>query len=412
VAAWDWSRTWLAPPPGVLLTVSQDAKAGGKYRTLSEALADAKPWATIRVLDTETYAERLQLDEPDRHTGLVIEAPAGATLVSVGKASQIVLIKNVPHAGLRGFRLRPRSDVPAGAFPCVAVFGHAPGTVFADLDVSLPDGMDGIAVRGLHLAADEDPLLIRGCRIKGGARSVVLLGPLPPTKESRPLRGVVVDGNRLEGCLTGLVIQGRHSSVQVTSNRVWDCAFVGLQVQELGGTSADLLFANNTVFDCGSCFRVWHDVKAEAGAGQVTLAGNIFFNANRGADVSCFESTGTNMGLASNELAQSVARAWRFAGNWRDLSSTLTEGMVPLTSDDHKFDTPAFVSRQPDHADFMRPTADFFKLVQSKRVLTSPRLPPYAGAVPPAGVEPWDWQTSWQSWNRRPPPAAAKDASK
>src|SRR6185436_19005458 len=57
VEPWDWERTWRMPKEAKLLTVSQRPDKGGKYRTIGEALKDATPWATLRILDAATYEE-------------------------------------------------------------------------------------------------------------------------------------------------------------------------------------------------------------------------------------------------------------------------------------------------------------------------------------------------------------------
>src|SRR5262249_32788771 len=80
VEPWDWDRTWKArgaPGRHQLLTVSKK-KDGAAYQSIKDALKDAKPWATIRVLDAETYPESIILDDPIRHEGIALEAPKRA----------------------------------------------------------------------------------------------------------------------------------------------------------------------------------------------------------------------------------------------------------------------------------------------------------------------------------------------
>src|SRR5262249_48292621 len=80
VPAWDWGRTWLAPPPGTLITLSKDGKAD--CDTLSKALEKVeKPNTTIRVLDRGTYRESLLIANRKKHAGLTLEAPLGATII-------------------------------------------------------------------------------------------------------------------------------------------------------------------------------------------------------------------------------------------------------------------------------------------------------------------------------------------
>jgi serine/threonine protein kinase len=394
VRAWDWSRTWQAPPPGKLLTVSKHAKQGGQYRTLNAALDDAKPWTTIRVLDGETYSERLVLNDAKKHEGIVVEGFDGATIGLDDKPLLHWDIKDVPHVRIRGLRFRAGQEAAFRA--CVVVSGRAPGVVLEALDMFLEGTADGISLQNIQTAAAQAPVVVRGCQIKGGARAVKILGP---GGTGEPNSGVVVDGNRFTGGAHGVLVAGQSARIHVTSNLVWDCGYSALQVGDLGNASRNLLFANNTVFDTGGCFRVWNDIKGTPRPGQVMLAGNIFFGAERG-DISCFVGTGKGKGAGSSELAEEVATAWRFVGNWRDLSGILTEGIVRLAPGDHKLPMAFFLSREPAHADFMRPTTEFVKLMENVHVPTGPGLPPYAGAVPPGGVEPWDWQVAWRAWNR------------
>src|SRR5207253_277345 len=84
VPEWDWGRAWRMPVGAPLLTVSKKEPGGGKYRTINDALKDAKPWATVRILDAETYPEMVRLDDPKKHEGITVDAPQGATLVLRG----------------------------------------------------------------------------------------------------------------------------------------------------------------------------------------------------------------------------------------------------------------------------------------------------------------------------------------
>src|SRR5262249_41833790 len=104
VAPWNWDRTWRMPRPALLLTVSQDANDGGKYRTINEALNAAKPWATMRVLDGATYEETIALTDAKKQEGLTLEAVKAATL-NMGKGvRRLVTIRDVPHVQIASFR--------------------------------------------------------------------------------------------------------------------------------------------------------------------------------------------------------------------------------------------------------------------------------------------------------------------
>jgi hypothetical protein len=90
-----------------LLTVSRAATDGGKYRSISDALAGLKkPWATIRVLDAATYRETVVLDQQELHEGLRLEAPKRASLTPPSASDQVLLVGSVARVRVRGFRFR------------------------------------------------------------------------------------------------------------------------------------------------------------------------------------------------------------------------------------------------------------------------------------------------------------------
>ena len=57
------------------------------------------------------------------------------------------------------------------------------------------------------------------------------------------------------------------------------------------------------------------------------------------------------------------------------------------------------VRRRQGDANFLRPPKDS-PLAKGGAGATDPALPAYVGAVPPEGVEPWDWEKTWKATNR------------
>ena len=111
----DSSEPPPVPPPDVnpvvfedpnVLTVSKDAKAQGKYRTINEALDKVQPGQTIRVLDDGTYEETLVISRASTQERITVEAPRHATLAPV-QAKVVVLIQNVPGVTLAGSGCSP-----------------------------------------------------------------------------------------------------------------------------------------------------------------------------------------------------------------------------------------------------------------------------------------------------------------
>jgi hypothetical protein len=402
VEAWDWQRTWLAPPPGRLLTVSQSPEGGGQFRSLSAALARAEPWATIRVLDDATYEERVLLDDPRRHTGLALEAPRGATLEMRRGATIALEIRGVPHVCVKGFRFQaPRSRYD---HIFIRVVGRAPGVTLEGLHLATGVPMHGIALDDVRSEPGEDPLVIRHCTVRVENTGVVVSGLTARGKGEGPSGGVAVVENRASGGLRGIVVQGGTGRVLVAGNLVWDCGQAGLQAEDLAPDTRQILLANNTVSDCACLFRLWNNDPADRPtAGQLECWGNLFVGA-RGSDLQAAVAGEGGPGKHAPALSREAAKVWRFAHNWRDLAGVHRTGTFPLSAQDGRLVDPKFVTRDPEKPGFMRPAAGQEWALQgaSRR---EPSLPPYVGAVPPAGAAAWDWDVTWRARMRRPLPA-------
>src|SRR5262249_38087157 len=155
-------------PPGDprILTVSQDSKDGGTFRTIGAALEQAKPGMTVRVLDAATYAETLAVNRASKHEGILIESPRQATLLVPEGSPEGLAITNVPSVTVRGFRLRPGGKDQI----LVGLGGRSQGTVLEDLEVhpSAGAGGCGIGVVFLAVGRGDPPVVIRRCQIRGG----------------------------------------------------------------------------------------------------------------------------------------------------------------------------------------------------------------------------------------------------
>ncbi len=393
-APWDWSRTWLAPPPGRLLTVSNDPAGDGQYRTLRAAIQAAKPWSTIRVLDDATYSERIVIDDAGLQ-GLVLEAPKRATLQLTEGSPFCLSVKGVPHVRVQGFRFR--SGNPTAGLSFVVARDDVTGLVLEDLDLQAEGLLSVYGIRLTSTTAQRDhPVRIRRCTVQVPLIGIVVFGPKEGVGQQHPTRGLLIHDNQLSSSLKGILLVGRVEDIQVTGNIVWNCNHAGLQVEDLGGQATRLLFANNTVFDSVTGFRVWNNRAGDQPAlGQVELQNNLFFDTVQG-DLMAFVSNKTGGGTTSVELAREVAQQWRFAHNRRDLSGS---DILPLAPGDQLAKNIQFLSRKPRHPDFMRPVKGSAWADQGAGH-TEPALPRYIGAVPPQGTSLWEWDRTWRS--RRP----------
>jgi hypothetical protein len=60
---------------------------------------------------------------------------------------------------------------------------------------------------------------------------------------------------------------------------------------------------------------------------------------------------------------------------------------------DERLQMPDGLSHDPNDPAFLRPAADSPLASEG----AGGDLPTYVGAVPPEGVEPWDWQKTWNA---------------
>jgi hypothetical protein len=103
--------------------------------------------------------------------------------------------------------------------------------------------------------------------------------------------------------------------------------------------------------------------------------------------------------------SEQLGGLWDFKCNWRDLAGTSPSIAMPLASADRKLEAAQFESRDPSSPDYLRPIPDS-PLASAGAGNEDPSLPSYVGAVPPKGVDPWDWRKTWDS--RRPGSSASE----
>jgi hypothetical protein len=406
VEPWDWDRTWRAKAPGrhLLLTVSKEG-GGGKYRSIIAALKDARPWATIRVLDAETYAESLVLDDPEKQRGLTLEAPKHATIEMGPDDGRALRLNGVADVRVAGFRLRA-NKVRLGS-NVVSVSGRVPGAVLEGLDIRSDMVVVAITLTNVS-AGGREPLVVRGCEVHNRGEGILVDGPPAAGPGKEPVGGVALWGNHVSNkAYRGIVLQGALRRVLVAGNLVHNCGHADLQVQDLGPDAGQILFANNTAFNSPFPWRVWLTGEGETPPpGQVTLAGNLFFEADA-ADMGCLLMKPGEPAAQPGPI-KALAAAWHFRRNARDLSGPRGDFRFPLAPGDRELKGLPLVWRDPASPDYLRPRADSL-LAKEGPGVDDPSLPPYVGAVPPKGVKPWDWERTWRSRMARTPGEARKE---
>jgi hypothetical protein len=394
VEPWDWDRTWLAPPPGVLVTVSKDPKDRAGFRTIKEGLHAAKPWATVRVLDDASYPEALVLEDPAKQKGIALEAPRHATIALSRGSRQALAIQNVPYVKVKGFRFREASDRTEEFGQFVFVSSHTPGVVLEELDMEPKGKTNGIALQQVAIPPHEAPLVVKGCNIRGGKDGILVISPVKPGKAPTLSSGILIYGNQVSKTNRGIQLQGALGHCQITGNLVWSCRAFGLQIEDLEAGSREVLIANNTAFGNLVNLSFWdNEPHKKYQKGQVEVRANWLFEATEGDMIFVLGKMGLPLGPGNGEA---LTKLWRFGQNCRDLSGDSRTLKFPVVKGDTELPRIEKVSRKPEDEDFMRPKPDS-PPAKGGAGKEDPSLPTYVGAVPPKGALPWDWKKTWNA---------------
>ena len=392
VEPWDWDRTWQMPKDAPLLTVSKKPAGGGKYRTINDALKDARPWATIRVLDAAEYNEHLSLKNKAKHEGIAIEAVKRATLVLAVEQSSAVEIRDVPDVRIAGFRFRDPEKLLRAGRSFVFANGDVAGVTLSNLDMKAKSGALGILLQ--QVRANRQPLTVEKCSIDMLNDGIAVVG----NPNIGTCRGVRLSENRVRSSVTrGIFLSGALEDIQVTGNFAWGCGQAGLQIEDPAASLRRVLLANNTACDSLMGFRlVENNTPREHSAGQVELFNNLLFNC-RSADASYLV---LGPGLEGVGDGRELVKAWSFRGNARDLSGADVGKQLPLARTDRQLNESDLLSTDVKTPDRIRPASG--SPLATFGSGSGPGLPAYVGALTPEGVEPWDWQRTWHTRTKRP----------
>ena len=369
------------------LTVAKDGT--GQCTTIGEALAKVKPGQTIRVLDKATYTEAIRIDNRTRMAGITLESPQGATIIVPADAKIGLLVFQVPRVTVRGFRL----DAAKGPTFLMIVAGRTPGASLEALDVRSASGSSvGVSIEQLGLLGDDAPITVRNCEFAGLYRGIRVSG-MSDTGKPTPSRRAVLHDNAVSDCTVGIWAGGLISDVHIVGNRAWNCQAT-LQIEDLFQDCSNVLIANNSFLNETSCIQIQDLSQPVKG---IAIRNNLFM-AGRGPDL---EFLGANQKFVAN---------LRFDHNWREVrappdKTAEARSWIPFSPQDvHTKNQIAVISRDPKDIDFLRPK-------KSSPLATRGAggdLPSYVGALPPEGVQRWDWEKTWKAQGRKSEQPASK----
>jgi serine/threonine protein kinase len=388
VELWDWQWTWDAIV-NKRLTVSKDPKTGGRFRTIAAAFREVKPKMTIRVLDAEKYPEPLVINDAKAHEGIVLEAPKHATLVLGEDSQQALLLRGVANVRVRGFRLQGEGSKVR--FPrLITISRGCPGLILEQLHCqAVREEVGGIIVLNATLPPDAEPMIIRKCKID--SFDGVFLSGLANT----PLSRVLVVDNRIKARKRGILVDRATHDVLVAGNVVSSGEQAGIQIENPLPAMQRVLVANNTLFNNGSAVRIWCEGdEGKLEKSHVEFRNNILMHSTYTDFVYFHQVPGAPTGNAKD--SRKFLDFWRFGQNFRELDEA-KEAMLPLAKDDRKLDPFWLVSSMPTDPDFLRPKAG----LDLAKGGAGGDLPSYVGALPPEGVQAWNWQKTWNERMRK-----------
>ena len=300
------------------------------FGSIRQALAAARPNDVIR-LAPGTYGEAVIIDDPDRLSGLTIDAE-GSVLQAPPGSDAVIRIENVARVTVRGARLST-DHVARG----VVLAGKVGGTTLEGLTIDRTGDADkpAIALKGAYSDSDPHPITIRACRIDASGNAVFA------TTENHAIEHVVFEDCRFVCPDVHIVLLGTARDMAIRR-----CLFLGgLNGVNLdlptGGGASGIVLDHNTFLGT----RWW--------------MGLVFTKPEPGGLVAK-----NNMILGSERIEWSrpaqvgeAADAWTFEGNVWEATCETDSDATAGGRIARPVEFAGVISRDPDDANYLRPAA-------------------------------------------------------
>jgi hypothetical protein len=301
-----------------------------------------------------------------------------------------------------------------------------------------------IVLYNVPLSGKDAPIVIQNCIVWKADIGVEIRGRENRDRDrSLPSGQMVIHNNTLVGCGNGVYLEGAVNNVHVVGNLIMRCEGGAIDLYDLRADSADILVANNAMLQCDAAVRIFDDHAKGKGflkCKNIRVQNNLVFKTDYPGDmVFSNHKRGTYEAIYPCDLKALLnSPDWRFSHNWREndpvkAKAQVPERWIPFSPTDHVLLPEAILSYKPGDPDFLRPPKDSPLAwsgaggvgVPSSRIASavgqaaSPAntwmaawavaqtrnqpdrsLPVYVGAVPPEGVEPWDWEKTWKALAR------------
>jgi hypothetical protein len=204
------------------------------------------------------------------------------------------------------------------------------------------------------------------------------------TTLSQPARRAVIGQNDISSCVNGIWAMGLLADMHIVGNRIWNCSESSIRVSGLHEGSDRLLIANNSMTGVRNSLEITGPTKRVE---HIEIRNNVA-SVEGGLD---FVRPG----------GEPLPVSWQIAGNWRQVRRPAPGSAEAKEWIDSGKDT--FVDKLPVLS--LDPKATTFLLPAKDSPMgksgAGGDLPTYVGAVPPQGVEPWDWSRTWKARTRK-----------
>jgi hypothetical protein len=277
------------------------------------------------------------------------------------------------------------------------VLGNSPGTTVEDLDLSPGKAAmaRGITLEQIRTTESERPVTIRNCRIQGLSVAIRVSGIGDDFHTPVPCTGIMIRDNLInDTAAVGIGTLGDVRHVHIVGNRILCSGISAIRIQNLFETTEDIQVANNTISEGSVGIQFWDDAKRGVLGSRICIQNNLILRTGR-ADMLSVDSADvqTERGESDGKL---VASKWTFANNWREgIVAKPSKGWIPPSAKDVMTEKIDGLDRDPKSPTFLRPAKES-PLATQGAGNEDPTLPRYIGALPPAGVEPWDWNRVWR----------------
>jgi eukaryotic-like serine/threonine-protein kinase len=320
-----------------------DQAGGGDYKTILEALAQAGPDTTIRVLGGGPYQKSLSIANP-ANRGLVLEAPDHAILEAPQGDQAVVNVNGTPDVTIRGFQIKARPNQHGAV-----VSGAVSRLVIEDVRFDQPPEAQWAALYLVNAATG--PIEVRDCTFRTGQLGMILEGAA-----GAPVSQVLVENNRFLAASTHFFLNRAVQDVTVKNNVFIRGIGVGVSL-DAGSGSRGVRVSNNTFLDSTS----WLTFEAAELPPESLVSNNLVL----GAD-------GVN---PDAHAIDEILKDWTFRNNWWEPGAKTDETAAARFAEIHH--NVRLLSREPDDPNFLRPAPG------SPLGVAGDGAPAYVGAFAP-----------------------------